>query len=481
LSIRAPHILLLLVVVALAFFLGRWSSGWEFTDILTDSNNTTSSLTHSSALEKIKKKGELDVVMVNGPTTYFEGAVGKEGFEYILMREFAEYLGVALKLHVVPTVNEALALSKKGVGDITSGALTQTPEREEKFVFGPSYFSVKEQLICHQRMIRNKTFPRTLSDLVGLKITVGDETSYVTTLEQVQKELPALYFKQDAEHSSEELLGLVDKGVIDCTLVDSNVFAVNNRYYPALRKALDLSKHKKLAWILRENSTELNATLNGWLNHIERSGEMDRLKDHYYSYTNSFNYLNLVTFHKRLKTRFPKYKETFIKAAEKYDLPWTMLAAQSYQESHWDRLAKSPTGVRGMMMLTLVTAKEMGIKHRLNATSSIYGGAKYFRQVYDRIAEDVKGIDRYKFAYAAYNIGMGHLIDARALARKQGKNPSSWKDLKTVLPLLSQKKYYRHLKHGYARGQEPVDYVDAIYEYHVILENEFPKDMKHEN
>ena len=480
-SVNMVRTLFIVVGFLVAFFIGRLSNEWEIPTFFSDNNYTVPSIKNVSSLEQVKAKKTLEVVMVNGPTTYFEGALGSEGFEYILMREFAEYLGVALKLHVVPTVNEALELSREGVGDITSGALTETPEREKAFVFGPSYFSVKEQLVCHQRMIRNKTFPRTLSDLVGLKITVGDKTSYVSTLEQIQKELPELYFKKDTEHSSEELLGLVDKGTIDCTVVDSNIFAVNNRYYPALRKALDLSKPKKLAWILRENSTDLNTTLNGWLNHMERSGEMDRLKDHYYSYTNSFNYLNLVTFHKRLKTRFPKYKETFMKAAEKYDLPWTMLAAQSYQESHWDRLAKSPTGVRGMMMLTLVTAKEMGIKNRLDANASIYGGAKYFKQVYDRVADDIRGIDRYKFAFAAYNIGMGHLIDARVLARKQGKNPATWKDIKTVLPLLSQKKYYRHLKHGYARGKEPVDYVDAIYEYHVILENEFPKDMKHEN
>jgi len=131
-------------------------------------------------------------------------------------------------------------------------------------------------------------------------------------------------------------------------------------------------------------------------------------------------------------------------------------------------------------MLTRVTAKEMGIKYRTNATSSIYGGAKYFHKIYDRIPKEVKGVDRYKFAYAAYNVGMGHLYDARGLAKKLGKNPNQWKDLKTVLPLLSKKKYYRHLKHGYARGQEPVDYVDAIYEYHVILENKFQKKVSYE-
>ena len=479
-SLTSQRLLLLCSAIVLFFFLGRWSVSWE-RDNFSDLNTTKAVETvQVNQLAKIKAKGQFDVVMVNGPTTYFIGATGPEGFEYIMMREFAKYLGVTLNLHVVPTVNEALELSKEGVGDMTAGALTKTPEREKEFDFTPSYYNINEVVVCDQRMIRKKIFPRSLEDLVGLKITVGDGTSYVETLEKVQKELPEFHFNRSQEMSSEELLGLVAKGEIDCSVVDSNIFAINNRYYPGLRKAITLGKGKQLGFILREGSRELNATFSGWLNHVERSGEMARLEDHYYSYTNTFNYVNLTAFHKRLKTRLPKYQKLFEKAGKKYDIPWTLLAAQSYQESHWDRLAKSPTGVRGLMMLTRVTAKEMGIKYRTNATSSVYGGAKYFRQVYDRVADDVQGIDRYKFAYAAYNVGMGHLIDARALAHKLGKDPSSWKDIKTVLPLLSKKKYYRHLKHGYARGQEPVDYVEAIYEYHAILEQKFKKKVEYE-
>jgi len=477
LSLKVQRVTFLLIAVILAFFVGRWSSGVSVTAETISSKEVVSGQPH--LLGKIKANKELNVVMVNGPTTYFEGATGPEGFDYFLMRDFAKYLGVALKLHVVATVNDALELTDKGVGEITSGALTKTTKRQKKYLFGPSYFRVKEEVICHQRMIRNKTFPRSISDLVGLKITIGTDTSYESTLKGIQEELPEFHFNS-SDLSSELLLGLANSGEIDCTVVDSNIFAVNNRYYPALRKAFSLGKRKELAWILRENAVELNATLSGWLSHVERSGQMERLKEHYYSYTNRFNYLNLVTFHKRLKTRLPQYKELFEKAGKKYKIPWTLLAAQSYQESHWDRLAKSPTGVRGLMMLTRVTAKEMGIKYRTNATSSIYGGAKYFHKIYDRIPKEVKGVDRYKFAYAAYNVGMGHLYDARGLAKKLGKNPNQWKDLKRVLPLLSKKKYYRHLKHGYARGQEPVDYVDAIYEYHVILENKFQKKVSYE-
>ncbi|MDA3946404.1 MAG: membrane-bound lytic murein transglycosylase MltF [Helicobacteraceae bacterium] len=483
-SRKRRRVLTLLFIAVLAFFMGQWSV--MLFNIKSAEDTSTADpvvevqVEKPTLLEQIKAKKELEVVIVNGPTTYFVGPIGKEGFEYILLSKYAKHLGVALKLDVVSTVNEALALTREGVGDITSGALSRTKEREEIFLFGPSYFSVKEEVVCHQKMIRDGSFPRSLEDLVGLKIVVGEDTSYAEHLVAFQQELPELVFEESAEFSSEQLLGLVSQGKIDCSVVDSNIFAVNNRYYPAIRKSFDISGLKELSWILREGEEALGEDMRRWLNEYKNSGEMARLIDHYYSYTDSFNYVNLTAFHKRLKTRLPKYKETFVKAAQKYDIPWTLLTAQSYQESHWDRLAKSPTGVRGMMMLTLPTAKEMGVKYRLNAAQSIYGGAKYFAKMLKDVAPDVKGVDRYKFAYAAYNVGMGHLIDARVLARKQGKNPNRWKDIKTVLPLLSQRKYYKDLKYGYARGQEPVAYVEAIYEYHVILENKYKNKANYE-
>ena len=457
-SLRLQRLLILFVAVVIAFYWGRMS--------MIEPDKVVQKV---GVLSKIRAKGELGVVMINGPTTYFEGAIGKEGFDYLLMQDFAASLEVKLRLYVVSTVSEALALTQAGVGEITAGALSKTTERERSFLFGPSYFEVQEQVICPQSMIREGRFPRSLSDLSEVKILVGEETSYVETLTAIQKELPELRFEILEARSSEQILAMVADTNEACTVVDSNIFAINNRYYPALRKALDVGAVKEIAWILREDEDDLSVALENWLSEIERSGDMRRLREHYYSYTNSFNYLNIATFHKRLKSRLPKYKTMFEEAAKKYDIPWTLLAAQSYQESHWDRLAKSPTGVRGMMMLTRITAKEMGVKYRLNAAQSIAGGAKYFKRLYERIAPDVSGLDRYKFALAAYNVGMGHLIDARALARKLGKEPNTWKDIRTVLPLLSERKYYKDLKHGYARGQEPVEYVEAIFEYHSIL------------
>ncbi|MCZ6801983.1 MAG: transglycosylase SLT domain-containing protein [Nitrospirae bacterium] len=174
-------------------------------------------------------------------------------------------------------------------------------------------------------------------------------------------------------------------------------------------------------------------------------------------------------FIKHLKTRFPKYRKHFQKAAKQQNLPWKLLAAQAYQESHWNRRAKSPTGVRGIMMLTRRTAASLGIKNRLDPVKSINGGAKYLAQMQKRIPRAVVKEDRTFFALGAYNVGLGHIKDARTLARRKNKNPNRWGDITQILPLLSQKKYYKSLRYGYARGHEPVKYVKRIRAYHSLL------------
>jgi len=176
-------------------------------------------------------------------------------------------------------------------------------------------------------------------------------------------------------------------------------------------------------------------------------------------------------FYKRIKSRLPKYKQDFIDISAHYEIPWSLLAAISYQESHWNPKAKSFTGVRGMMMLTRNTAKLLGVKNRLDPKQSIDGGARHLTNLMKLVPQEVQKENRLKFALAAYNIGLGHVMDAQRLAKKMGYNENIWSDLKKVLPLLAQKKYYKTLKYGYARGIEPVRYVESIYDFKNILEN----------
>jgi len=431
-----------------------------------------------STLDKIKAKKHLDVIILNSPTVYYMGPEQKRGFEYELLASYAKEIGVDLNLTIVSTIDEALTLTRQGLGDLTAAGLTVTEERKKDFVFGPKYFLVQEQVICHKDMYKHRNFPKDMEDLSGLSIVVGKSTSYAQTLQNLKTLYPDINVSYDDNASTESLLKRVWEKKIDCTVSDSNIFAINQRYYPELAMAFAISDRKHLAWVLRNHDDSVKDSLYEWINKCEQAGKMAELRDFYYSYLNIFDYYDIKVFHKRMKSRLPRYEKHFKEAGKKYHIPWVLLAAQSYQESHWNARAKSHTGVRGLMMLTLTTAKSLGVKNRLDAKQSIFGGAKYIAKMEKRFGEKVKGKNRILFALAAYNVGMGHMHDAQTLARRMNKNPYSWRDIKTVLPLLSQKRYYRQLKYGYARGSEPVRYVDSIFQYaNIIYENKNKKQL----
>ena len=199
------------------------------------------------------------------------------------------------------------------------------------------------------------------------------------------------------------------------------------------------------------------------------------VKDPRFGYLESFAHLEAMRnggtelFASRIESRLPKYKGLMKSVAWENHMDWHLLAAMSYQESFWDPDATSPTGVRGMMMLTEDTAEELEVDDRTDPRESLEGGARYFTQLHDDLPDRIAEPDRTLMALAAYNMGMSHLEDARILTQRYGKDPDSWLAVKEFLPLLQQKPYYKTLEHGYARGDEALAYVSRIRQYHTIL------------
>ncbi|HEY9200708.1 MAG TPA: membrane-bound lytic murein transglycosylase MltF [Gammaproteobacteria bacterium] len=416
-------------------------------------------------IERIKEDGKLVVVTRNAPTTYYEGRDGATGFEYDLVSAFADQLGVEVELVVRDNPGEILAMIAAGEADIAAAGLTRTQLREERVLFSRSYQDVTQQVVCR----RGGAQPSQVEDLLGLSIEVPAETSYVEQLNQLQQDYPELSWQVHPDHNTEYLLEKVWQRELDCTIGDSNIVAVNQRYMPELSVRFDISEPQQLAWALPPQAQGLQRELNNWLEVFRDNGQLQVLVNKYYGFIDVFDYVNTRVFQRKVKTVLPKYQALFEEAAKKHEIDWVLLAAQAYQESHWNRLARSPTGVRGIMMLTLPTAREVGIKSRLDARQSIFGGAKYLADLRSRLPQEVTEPDRTWIALAAYNLGMGHVYDARNLARELGKNPDLWHDFREVLPLLSQKKYYKDLRYGYARGSEPVRYVQRIRNYHDML------------
>jgi len=417
-------------------------------------------------LEKIKAKGELLIVTRNAATTYYESREGFMGVEYDLAKAFADSLGVTARFIVKEDVSDLLSAINEGGADIAAAGLTQTNSREENFLFGPTYQMVTQQVVCRRGGKRAKTF----KDLIGINIKVPLHSSYVDQLDKIKKVHPEVSWEEVDGTDTESLLEDVWLNKIDCTIADSNIVAINRRYFPELSVRFDINEAEPLVWFLPKGASSLQAELETWFDKQMNSGKLGEVMHEYYGYIGSFDYVDTRAYQRKIKSHLPKYQTDFKTAAQQYNVSWTLLAAQAYQESHWRAYAKSPTGVRGLMMLTQTTAKEIGIKNRLNPQASIMGGAYYLNKLRKRLPETVTEPDRTWIALAAYNVGMGHIWDARKLAKQLDKDPDHWQDLAQVLPLLTRKKYYKKLKHGYARGYEPVSYVKNIRNYQNILE-----------
>ncbi len=414
-----------------------------------------------------KLPDELIVVSRNAPTTWYQGRDELLGPEYDLIQSFAEYYKIPFRLESVDSIGEVLDWMQQGKAHIAAAGLTDTEKRRaEGFLFGPQYYEVQQQVVCRRS---NGILPRKIDDLIGKKIQVIADSSYVELLHQIKQQHPRIRWQEVEDMGTEQLLEQVWQKKIDCVLADSNIVSINRRYFPELVVAFPISEPQPLAWIINSKWPQLEGYIEDWLNHITESGQLAVIQEKYYGHVEIFDYVDMRKFIRRIKTTLPKYRTEFEQAAIKYKLDWTLLAAQSYQESHWNAKAKSPTGVRGMMMLTLNTARQMGVKSRLDAHQSIQGGAKYMARMIGRIPDSVEGEDRIWLALASYNVGFAHLRDALSLAPEIGTNPDYWVDVKELLPLLSQKKYYKKLKYGYARGLEPVEYVQRIRDYQQVL------------
>ncbi len=413
-----------------------------------------------------KLPDELVVVSRNAPTTWYQGKDELLGPEYDLIQSFAEYYKIPFRLESVDSIGEVLEWMQQGKAHIAAGLTDTEKRRAEGFLFGPQYYEVQQQVVCRRA---NGKLPRKIEDLIGKNIQVIADSSYVELLHQIKQQHPRIRWQEVEDMGTEQLLELVWQKKIDCVLADSNIVSINRRYYPELVVAFPISESQPLAWIINSKWPQLEGYIEDWLNHITESGQLAVIQEKYYGHVEIFDYVDMRKFIRRIKTLLPKYRTEFEQAAIKYKLDWTLLAAQSYQESHWNARAKSPTGVRGMMMLTLNTARQMGVKSRLDAHQSIQGGAKYMARMIGRIPDSVEGEDRIWLALASYNVGFAHLRDALSLAPEIGKNPDYWVDVKELLPLLSQKKFYKKLKYGYARGLEPVEYVQRIRDYQQVL------------
>lgn len=414
-------------------------------------------------LAEIYQRNNLRVGILHGPTSYYIGVDGPTGFEYELAKALADRLGVELVLAPSFELDELFTKLEAGQVDVIAGGLSLTPSRIERFKAAPAYRWISEVLVYRQ----GNSWPQQLADLQG-PIMVMEHSSHAETLAALHQTDANFNYVEDPSLDTDELLQKVVDGSISYTLTDSNQLAVNRRLFPQLSIAFTVSENLPVGWLLAKNQDDsLYSVLIEYFGHVYQNGDLVTLEDRYFGHVELFDYVDTIKFIQAIDHTLPRFKQWFIDHAGELD--WRLLAALSYQESHWNPKARSPTGVRGMMMLTMPTARQMGVESRVDPEESISGGSRYLQLLLGRIPERIPMPDRLWFALASYNIGWGHVEDARRLTQRDGADPDKWLEVKQRLPLLRQKSTYQHTRFGFARGDEAALYVENIRRYYDTL------------
>lgn len=426
------------------------------------------SLNTPTQLEAIKQKGVLRVATTNSPLTYYIRKNEPAGFEYELAKAFAEHLGVRLDLVIPERFSGLFRVLQERDAHLVAASLTVTDKRQSRFDFSPAYRSSAPVLVYRVR--RGKPAPESVADLSGRTISVLKRSSYEDLLQDLKREHPELSWTVSEDDAVTDLLDQVHEGSLDFTILDSTVFDAHKTFYPGLKAAFELRPPQAVAWMLnRHHDGTLKAALYEWFKQEDTQALVAELEERYFSRTNPLNFFDTVSFREDLEQRFLPLYPWFRQAEEETGINWLLLSAIAYQESHWNPDAVSPTGVRGVMMLTNAAAEEVGVEDRTDARQSILGGARYLVIVKKKIPDRIPEPDHTWFALAGYNVGFGHLEDARILTQKAGRNPDKWKHVREFLPRLSDPKHYPKTRYGFARGHEPVTYVSNIRKYMELM------------
>jgi membrane-bound lytic murein transglycosylase F len=413
----------------------------------------------------LAKTDELVVITVNSPDTYYENAEGVDaGLEHDLASEFARDLGLKVRFKTVSKLDQALSVLEKHKGHFAAG-LSISAKRSLHAQFGPIYQLIQPQVVYNTDYRK----PKNIHQLVGRTVQIASGSTHAEQLNKAKQQAPELKWTE-VNITADELLAKLAEGKVDYVVADSTQVNLAKNFYPNLDAAFSLGEPVGRAWAFSPFAErELLEETKRFFDRIEQDGTLARLLDRYYGHIERLHQTDVSGILTKRRTVLPELREYFHEAEELSGIDWRLIAALAYQESHWNRLAVSPANVRGIMMLTEVTADRMKVTDRMDPRQSILAGARYLAMLKDRLPTRIKEPDRTWIALAAYNQGSSHIEDARILAQRLNLSPDSWMDLKKTLPLLSRSKYFRNLKHGFARGGEAVILTESVRTYYEIL------------
>ena len=426
-------------------------------------------------------KPGLNVVIRPGPSTWFTGPNGKtSGFDHDLLTSFARERGVPLNVTFADGAAPLLDRIRKGEAQLGAGGLFQAasatsadlaPGQAPPLAWSTGYHTVEPVLIYNVDGYR----PRRWDDLDHATVAYPAHTGLDAPLATVRYGHPEVNWQAVDVASADALIAQVADGTINYAVVASSDAAIARNIYLDFDVAFTAGPRREFAWAVAPGYPELRDALDVFFARLRKDGTLARLADRYFATADQVERIDAGVFQERVRKTLPEWRKTFVEAQAKSGIEWRLLAAVAYQESQWDPIATSETGVRGLMQLTEETARHLGVVDRLDARSSAVGAARYLADLKRKLPTRIAEPDRTWLALAAFNIGIAHLEDARILAQRQKLNPDLWTDVRKVLPLLAEPEYYIAAKYGYARGGMPVAFVGRVRGYYdILLRSESP-------
>ena len=448
----------------------------------------TSSFVNLSSIEKIKKRGKLIAVMDFNSTNYFIYRGEPMGYQYELLQLLAEQLGVKLEVKVENDIDENFRMLMEGECDIIGINLTVTKERSKIVNFTYPHSQTHQVLV--QRKIENwKNFSekeidanllRNQLDLAGKVVYVQKGSSYAERMKNLSDEIgDSIKLIEKADKEVEELIELVASGEIDYTVADENVALVNQIYYPNLDVKTAVSFPQNLAWGLRKGDDLLKTEIDNWLKEFKGSLEYALIYNKYFKNPRSVKIVE-SDYYSKTTGKVSGYDDFIKKYSKDIDWDWRLLASLIYQESRFKPNVKSWAGAYGLMQLMPTTARRFGVNRNSPPEKQIKAGVEFIKWLDKRFEN--RGItdedEKTKFILASYNVGLGHILDARRLAEKEGKDPDKWENnVDEYILKKSNPIYYKDpvVKYGYCRGSETYNYVTEILDRYEHYKNIIPE------
>jgi membrane-bound lytic murein transglycosylase F len=417
----------------------------------------------------------LVVAVRMGPASWTAGPDGRpQGFEHDLIARFAEEAHLPIVVVQARSAEDLAAKLARGEAHVGLGSIYRTRDarppvdaqlRPLELAWTTGFHPVEPVVIYQLDGFR----PRSWKDLAGATVSYLPAAGFDAGIDALARAHPSVRFVAADLPGADPLIARVSEGSVDYAVVSSLQAAIARHVYLNFDVAFAAGPGHELAWLVPAGQPDLRQRLDAFIGKAKRDGFLARLVDRYFGHGQEVQRVDAGVFQERVRTLLPDYRRLFVEAQAETGIDWRLIAAVAYQESQWDPLATSETGVRGFMQLTEDTARHLGVTDRLDARQSIRAAARYLKDLKDRLPKRIQEPDRTWLALAAFNIGLGHLEDARVLAQRQKLDPDHWRDVKQALPLLALPEFYEKARLGYARGGMPVAFVDRVRTYYEIL------------